>query len=167
MIHSSIGMLHLLSAGVSLIVGSWVLFSRKGTQLHKKIGYAYALAMVVVNVTAFCIYRLFSGFGPFHVAAIISLLTLVAGMVPAILRKPKNWFDLHFAFMYYSVIGLYAAFVSETLVRIPGTHFGSMVGFATCLVMFIGIGFFQWKRKQWLQRHKPPLSSTESSPISH
>lgn len=155
MVHSTIGMIHLFSAGVALVSGSFVLLSTKGTRLHKKIGYAYAVSMIAVNVTAFFIYRLFGDFGPFHVAAIISLLTLVAGMIPVILRRPTKWFDLHFAFMYYSVIGLYAAFVSEALVRIPGTHFGSMVGFATCIVMFMGMGFFQWQRKKWLQRYKP------------
>lgn len=155
-------MFHLLSAGVALISGSFVLLGTKGTRLHKKIGYTYVMSMIAVNVTAFCIYRLFGGFGPFHIAAIISLITLVLGMVPALLRTPKNWFDLHFAFMYYSVIGLYAAFVSETLVRIPGTHFGSMVGFSTCIVMFAGMGFFQWQRKKWRQRYNPERSFTES-----
>lgn len=37
------------------------------------------------------IYRLFGGFGIFHVFAIVSLLTLLAGMYPILTRKGKQY----------------------------------------------------------------------------
>jgi len=51
--------------------------------------------------------------------------------------------------MYYSVIGLYAAFLSEIVTRIPGLNFGIMVGVGTGLVMLVGITFFQMKKNKW------------------
>lgn len=152
LVHSTTGLLHLVSACAALVLGTWVMAIRKATNNHKKIGYAYVASMVVLNITSFSIYRIFHGFGPFHIAAIISSLTLLGGMVPIVLRT-RGWFQLHMAFMYYSVIGLYAAFVSEVVTRIPGVNFGLMVGIGTAVVMFLGIYFFQRKRSSWTNQH--------------
>lgn len=156
-ISSEIGFVHLLSASLALIFGSVVLADAKGTVFHRRIGYLYMLSMIVLNVTALMIYRLFGKFGVFHVAAIISLLTLIAGMIPVILRKPqKNWLGMHFGFMYWSVLGLYAAFVAETATRLPiKTMFSSAktffitVAIATALTMIIGEIVFYKKKKTW------------------
>lgn len=40
--------------------------------------------------------------------------------------------------MYWSVIGLYAAFAAEILTRIPKTPFFGMVGLATGVILLIG-----------------------------
>ena len=150
MISNSIGMLHLISSIATLVLGSWVIFAQKGTRLHKQMGYAYCIAMIAVNATAFSIYRLFNGFGPFHIAALISSITLVLGMIPVLFRQQiKQWVVWHFSFMYYSVIGLYAAFVSETMVRIPVIRFWWSVALGTFLVMFLGIYFFQQQSVKW------------------
>ena len=71
-------------------------FSKKGcTNLHIKIGYTYAISMLILNVTALMIYDLFGGFGPFHVFAVISLATLIAGLIPAYLKKPEGkWLEM-------------------------------------------------------------------------
>lgn len=95
-------------------------------------------------------YRLFGGFGIFHIAAIVSFLTLLAGMIPPFfLRKNPNWISMHIGFMYWSVMGLYGAFVAETLVRIPDTPFFSMVGIGTGIVMGIGGFVFYRNRAKW------------------
>ncbi|WP_138432093.1 DUF2306 domain-containing protein [Fodinibius saliphilus] len=145
-----IGSIHLITAILSLITGTAILGLKKGTSLHIKIGYLYVGSMLGVNITAFMIYRLFGGFGIFHYAALISLLTVVLGFIPALLKKPKEgWLELHFSFMYWSVIGLYAAFVSEMLTRIPDTPFFGMLGIATFTIMALGGGYFYWKKNQW------------------
>lgn len=148
--HSPIGWIHVVASVVAVIVGTQLLWSTKGTRAHKRIGYLYTASMIAVNITAFLIFRLFGGFGPFHIAAVVSSLTLLAGMVPVLLRtRFKNWFVLHMSFMYYSVIGLYAALASETIVRIPGIRFWWSVMGATLLVMLIGILAFNRQMKKW------------------
>lgn len=147
-IHSEIGLIHVLFSILSLIAGTCILYMRKGNRIHKQIGYGYAVAMLGVNASAFGLYQLFGSFGPFHVAAIISLLTLLAGMIPVILRV-NGWFNLHVAFMYYSVIGLYAAFASEVIVRIPGVAFGPAVGLATAVVMITAMVMFRVLLPRW------------------
>ena len=152
---NSIGLIHLIASCLALITGTWVILTQKGTATHRKVGYVYAASMTVLIITAFMIYRLFGGFGIFHVAAIISTIALLGGMVPAILRKPaNNWLGWHFNFMYWSVMGLYAAFAAEIFTRIPQMKFFWMVGVATFLVMLAAnIAFYAFK-KRWQKIEK-------------
>ncbi len=154
-IHDSLGAFHVMVSVLALISGTMVLAMRKGNRKHKQVGYFYAFNMLLVNLTAFGIYRLWGGFGLFHVAAIIGLLTLLAGMLPIIFRKPRqSYIGLHFSFMYWSIIGLYAAFISETLTRIPETPFFGMLGIATFGVMAVASWCFRRYQKKWDQQFK-------------
>lgn len=156
-ISSEIGLIHLIFSILSLVFGTWSLIARKGTKAHRRVGYAYAISMTLLLVTAFMIYRLFGRFGVFHVAAIVSTVTLFAGMIPVILRQPrKSWLNLHFSSMYWSVMGLYAAFVAEMSVRLPLrtafsklTTFFVVVGAATLATMIVGQIVFLVKKKKW------------------
>ncbi len=148
--HDATGLFHLASSILALIAGTLILFLNKGTKMHKQIGYVYCFAMVLVNISAFMIYRLFGGFGMFHIAAVVSSLTLIAGMVPVLFRSYfKNAIAWHYGFMYWSVMGLYGAFVSESLVRIPEQPFMQMVGIGTGIVMGLGAFFFMRYMKRW------------------
>lgn len=85
--HDWIGAIHLFASVVALATGTQVLWMKKGTQLHRQIGYVYSVSMLVVIATAFSIYRLFGGFGIFNVLAIVSFVTLLGGMVPVLLKN--------------------------------------------------------------------------------
>jgi len=148
LVHSPTGMIHLIASLLSLLSGTLVLVMAKGTRTHKTIGYCYGIFMLIVNATAFGLFGLFGNFGPFHAAALVSLATLAAGMIPVMRRTPQ-WLNLHFPFMYYSVIGLYAAFASEVIVRIPGIPFGPAVGLATAVVMISAMIAFRSFSKRW------------------
>ena len=156
-VSSQIGLVHLLMASFALIFGSFVLADGKGTVFHRRVGYLYALSMLGLNITALMIYRLFGKFGVFHWAAVVSLVTLLAGMIPVILRRPaKSWLGLHFNFMYWSVFGLYAAFVAEMATRLPirtavssVTTFFMIVGAATFATMLVGQIILLKYKKRW------------------
>lgn len=115
MLSNVIGITHLITSIIALIAGSLVLKNSKGTKTHKKIGYVYTIAMAIVLLTSFMIYRLHGSFGMLHWFAVVSSITLMAGMVPILLKKPNNYLSLHFSFMYWSVIELYCAFFAEVL----------------------------------------------------
>lgn len=153
---SPVGWFHLIASILALVFGTWVLITVKGTRAHRRIGYLYTVSMILLITTAFLIYRLFGRFGVFHIAAMISALTVAGGMIPALLRKPKNWLDLHFSFMYWSVFGLYAAFVAEMAVRLPlRTMFTSARTFFTTVIistlatMLVGQLIFFAYKKRW------------------
>jgi uncharacterized membrane protein len=143
----TLGQLHFASALVALGAGALVLLDRKGTRRHRRIGWTYAAAMLVLNGTALMIYRLTGSFGPFHVAALVSLATLIAGVVPARRRQPANWLEHHYFFMAYSYLGLLAAAVAETATRVPAIaafaggptpSFWAAVAVTSVLVFVIG-----------------------------
>jgi uncharacterized membrane protein len=151
--YSPEGFIHLISSIAALALGTLILIITKGIGLHKNLGYGYVISMVVLNFTAFAIYRLFGRFGPFHIAAIASSATLLAGIIPPLFfRHKKSWVVFHFTFMYYSVIGLYAAFASEIIVRLPGVRFWWSVAGATVAVVAIGVYVFKKQSKKWAEQ---------------
>lgn len=149
-VNSSLGWFHFVTALLAMVLGAFVLVTRKGTAPHKKAGYGYVLAMVLVCGSALGIYNLTGRFGIFHLMAIVSSLTLACGMVPLYLTKlPRKYKAVHVWFMYYSVLGLYTAFASELSVRIPEKPFFAMVGIATAVVFGAGTAFILKKEKVW------------------
>ena len=92
LVSGTVGSLHLITAILALITGTAVLILPKGTQLHKRMGYGYVASMIPMLITSFMLYNLFGSFGVFHVAALLSSLTLLGGMIPIFTKKPeKNW----------------------------------------------------------------------------
>ncbi len=139
MFYEFISRLHLWSAVFALVFGLSVFLVRKGTRLHKQLGYAYFFNMLSLNISALLIYELTGSFGPFHISALASLLTLIAGFFSAYLRLPrKGWLDLHYEFMNWSYVGLIAAGVSEFTTRIPSSPFWPAVVGGSISVFFIG-----------------------------
>jgi uncharacterized membrane protein len=130
------GLVHALLGVSALLLGLAVLSRRKGSRVHRRIGQAYVVSMLLLNATALMIYHLFGRFGPFHVAAVISLATIGAGFVPVYLRRPRGaWMELHATFMCWSYVGLLAAFASEIAARVPAIGFGAGVVAATVLIV--------------------------------
>jgi Na+-driven multidrug efflux pump len=110
--------------------------------------------MLILNTTALLIYDLFGGFGPFHYMALFSLATVLGGLVPAFLKKPKEkWLDMHYEFMSWSVIGLYAAFWAETFSRFfRFAGFSTLVIIASSLTLIIGAVILKKKKKSVLSK---------------
>lgn len=139
MIYQFASGLHIGTAISALIIGLCVMFTHKGTRLHKQLGYAYFFNMLGLNLSAFFIYRLTGHFGPFHGAALASFITLIAGFIPAYLRLPiERWLELHYEFMNWSYVGLVAAGVSEALTRLPSSPFWLAVALGSLMVFGVG-----------------------------
>ena len=118
-----LGQVHFAASLLALAAGGWVMARPKGTARHRRVGWLYAASMLTLNATALLIYRLTGAFGPFHAAALVSLATLVAGIIPARRRRPAGaWLERHYFFMAYSYLGLVAAAVAETATRLPAVR---------------------------------------------
>ena len=140
MVYQIASAFHIGAAVSALIFGMCVLLTRKGTRLHKQWGYAYFINMLGLNISALFIYQLSGHFGPFHGAALASLLTLLAGFIPAYLRLPHGrWLEFHYEFMNWSYVGLIAAGVSEVATRLPSAPFWPAV-VASMFVVFLSGG---------------------------
>jgi uncharacterized membrane protein len=148
-----LGIAHSALACVALALGAIVVLRRKGDRLHRTIGHLYVASMLGTNITALNIYDLFGQFGPFHVAAIVSLATVVAGMIPVVTRRPRGrWFETHAYFMGWSYVGLLAAAAAEAAVRLPAAPFGPAALAATLLVTLAGALFIHWRHGARVQR---------------
>jgi len=138
----SLGLVHTLFALLAMLSGWRVLVSPKGNRRHKITGYVYLAAMVAMNATGLFIQSLFQ-FGPFHWLALVSLVTVLAGVraARAMGRKPGA-FETHYKLMSWSYVGLLAAFVSEVVTRSPwvtsGAGFAVSVLLATVAVILVG-----------------------------
>ena len=123
---------------VAIVLGMFVLFLQKGTPRHRWIGLAYLVSMVALNATALAIYDLFGRWGPFHNLALVSLLTVAAGVVPVWVRRPRGrWMGLHARCMAWSLAGVLAALFSEIGARIPGVGLAAGVIWPTAAVMVV------------------------------
>ena len=104
------------------------------------------------------IYRVHGTIGILHFFAFLSSITLLLGMLPLYRKNVKNPVVKHLAWMYWSVIGLYSAFVAEVLTRLPMIFdikntfgiFYMLVGISAGLVGMIGGIFFRKKKNDWL-----------------
>jgi uncharacterized membrane protein len=134
---AAISAIHLLSAIAALASGLAVLLLPKGTRRHRILGRTYFFSMLILNVTALSIFRLFDGFGPFHAAALASLATIVPGVLEA-RRKRPGWLQRHYFFMTFSYVGLLAAAASEMATRVPEAPFWEAVALATFAIMAVG-----------------------------
>ena len=156
------GLIHLISSIIALVTGVFVLTTTKGTKAHKQIGYIYVISMIILNITAFMIYRLFGKFGIFHWFAILSFLTLLLGIYPVLVKNFKNYLLVHFNYMYWSVVGLYCAFCAEILTRIPfiydlpnkGQLFGILTGVSIFIVMTIATIIFVKMKPKWTKQYE-------------
>ncbi|MEP5611278.1 MAG: DUF2306 domain-containing protein [Cyclobacteriaceae bacterium] len=152
-VSGNVGLIHLASSAMAMILGAIILLERKGTRHHRRLGYVYVGCMVVLLVSSFMLYNLFGRFGIFHFASILSSLTLGMGMLPLI-KRPEKWIIYHFSGMYWSVIGLYAAFLSELFTRVLPTPFFTGVGLGTAAIMIAGAIGFRYNSKKWENQFK-------------
>ena len=152
----TLGQFHLALAVVALLSGALIVGSRKGTGTHRLIGFIYASSMFGMLVSAMLIYELTGGFGPFHVLALISLVTLGFGVGHVLLRRPKrNWVTLHAYWMSWSYVGLLAAGVSEAATRLPDAPFWWAVAVGSAIVISIGAWVINSRVPRILMRDFP------------
>ncbi len=134
-----VGAAHTAFAAVALMAGALVVARPKGTRVHRVLGWIYVASMTGLFATAFLIYRLFGGFGPFHWLAVVGATTLAGGLTAVVLRRPRRtWVERHYYLMSYSYLGLLAAAGAEAAVRVPGAQFKFAAGIASVAVIGAG-----------------------------
>jgi uncharacterized membrane protein len=166
MSYSVTGWIHMAAAVCALLLGGVTLTRNKGTLVHRIIGRSYVASMLMLNVTALCLYDMTGYFGPFHACAIFSMTCIVIGVSAPIFRK-GGWLKRHLMWMGWSYFGLLSAAFAETMVRVPAfaAHtatrgFEVAIG-ATVVFSFGGGLFMRWLRRSVDQK----LSQTQHSSL--
>jgi uncharacterized membrane protein len=154
---SPVSLIHISSALVALLTGTWVILTPKGTGRHRQVGYAYTVSMLIVLTTAFGIYRLFGRFGIVHWGAIFDWLALVGGLAAVWFRAHlRNWLLWHYMGLNISVVGLYTTFIVEATYRLFPPRFFWWTTLGTSLVVF---GIAAWFIYRQLSRLRLPRAS--------
>lgn len=150
--HTALGVL-------ALATGAAVLLRRKGDRPHRWVGRVYAAAMVTLCVASFGLRDstpFVAGYGPFHVAALVSLVTVTAGVVVA-MRRRENWLGAHYMWMAWSYIGLIMATGGHVMqpaflvLRDAGLHAGLSLALSIALVW----GLPPLVGRRWIARRQP------------
>lgn len=107
------------AASLGLLAGAAQLLRRPRDTVHRRIGYVYVGAMAVSNFTALGIYEFTGRLNFFHSFAVYSLFCIVMALRPMLTRpKPWQWLRIHYMWMTWSYVGLWAATVVEFLTRV-------------------------------------------------
>jgi uncharacterized membrane protein len=134
-----LGSTHTVFAITALAVGLGVLVQEKGTRTHRRFGYVYAISLLLSNLTALPVLNITGHVGVFHILALVSLATLLAGFIPAFLRKPRrSWIHLHGHFMSWSYVGLMAAGVGQLTVLVSSRMAALLVGVSAFTIIVVG-----------------------------
>ena len=134
------GLVHFLAAIAALLLGAATLLATKGSHRHVWLGRAYAGAMGVLLVAAFVTYEVDGNFGPFHVMAIFSSLTLVAGLLPYWTgHRGSDAIRIHANFMAWSYIGLVAAGASQLVTHTVSGPAWVAVLVTSVLIVAVGV----------------------------
>ena len=127
---SLIGWLHTIACLIALGAGLYVFAAPKGTRRHRRLGWWYVGAMVVLNLSVFVIYRFdiqpgtppHTGpgiFGIFHWFAVAALAsTVLAAFAATRQRGSLTWAHIHAQAMLGSYYGLIGGFINEMFARI-------------------------------------------------
>lgn len=154
---------HLSTAIISLATGAVVLLAKKGTRLHKRMGYAFAIALFMTNLTAAGLYNLTGSFNFLHVFIVISMLSLAYGLWPVIRRKSGNWYSQHVRGMTGASLGVWAAGLAELFIRVmPGMFSPKQIiwfaiGIGVLFFFLIGFANYHFMKKDPLQSSRQDL----------
>ena len=109
-----LGTAHVVAAAAALALGLGVLARRKGDGWHVGLGRAYVVAMLAVSVPVLFVYEMTGGPGPFHLLAVVSLLTTGLGWSAVRRRRPsRTRVAAHGTFMVWSWVGVVTAGLAQ------------------------------------------------------
>ena len=108
------GALHVVAACAGLGVGLVVLVRRKGGAWHVAVGRVFVALMLLVNLPVLVRYEETGRPGPFHVLAVVSLVTTTLGWLSVRRRaRGRSTIAAHGAFMTWSWLGLATAGLAQ------------------------------------------------------
>jgi uncharacterized membrane protein len=109
-----LGSVHVVAAGVALVLGLAVLARRKGDLWHVRLGLLYVATMLAVGVPVFFVYDITGRPGLFHVLAVVSLLTTALGWLSVRRRgRSRSGVVAHATFMTWSWVGVLTAGLAQ------------------------------------------------------
>ena len=115
---SNLAFIHTIAGFLALGFGFFMVLSRKGTQIHRRMGHFYFISMIGLTTTAYPIITA-DGFSIFYILSTNALVLTLMGYGAVLLRrKLKSWYYWHYHGMYWSFAGLMGATANEIVVHV-------------------------------------------------
>lgn len=160
---TTIILLHLSFALLSLAIAPFIFFRRKGTRLHKKLGRIWVVTMAITAISSFWIKEINPGhFSPIHLLSVFVLISLCLGIYYIRHRKIERHLSAMIGcFFGLSIAGLFALapdrFISEHL---SVSHFLSPAFQWTAIIIAVIVVVlayihFKIKRRNWVKKYVP------------
>ena len=98
--------LHALAAFLAVVLGGIQLAMKKGTRLHKALGWVWTGLMAIVAITSFFIHeiKLWGQYSPIHLLSLWTLISLGLGVYFARIGKIKRHKQVMVAFYGFGLI---------------------------------------------------------------
>ena len=149
---------------VALIAGAWNLLARKGTRLHRLVGWIYAGSMILLIFTSFFIFDLFGGFGPYHAMALVSGGALVLALYfPLRRRYHQHWLRHHYMWITFSYVGLVMATGSHFFAYLSSWPFWSRAVLFWGLPYVVGSLLIYGQRKRILETTRKRIKAKNAA----
>jgi uncharacterized membrane protein len=112
------GVIHIVLAAASIVVGLIQLLRPKGGSIHRALGYAFVYAMLIADGTVMLVFQFTGRFNILHVGAIANMICIILAIVP-VLRTPRplNWKYHHYYWMCWAYVGLLSATATQLVMR--------------------------------------------------
>lgn len=113
-------LLHVVAVLSALVCGLVVLVVRKGTILHRRLGWLYIASTLVMALSSFGIYELRDGPSLFHGIS-VAILVIVGSAVyqPLRRRRHSNWVFWHLVLMQISYVMLVVTGIAQFFDQLP------------------------------------------------
>ncbi len=134
------GAIHFLLAVICLVLGAFVLFSRKGNTRHRVLGSLWLVLMITVNTSALSMYEVSGRVNLFHFFAVLSLATIIPGYVNVrryALTGKRDYLIAHRVWMTWGYFGLANAGAWQIINRLIHTFVGPG-HFDTVIIVLVG-----------------------------
>ena len=149
-----ISLLHTVAAAVAVPLGAFVLFGKKGSFLHKKLGRYYFISMLLANTSSLFIYKAFGEWFFPHSLAVLTLLFLFLGYGVLLRKSFRYRLSLHLTGMTVSYYLLIGGGINEAFLHIPMLKPYLTSGPVLGITHFIALLFFGILIFRFLQKHR-------------
>ncbi len=127
--------IHAVSAIAAALIGAFVLWRRKGTELHKRLGRLWVVLMLVTATSALFIHelRLIGPFSPIHLFSIFTYIGIGQGLYAIIVRRDVRRHRAEMQGVYIGALMLAGAFTFLPGRRMHHVVFGPQAGWTESL----------------------------------
>lgn len=143
--------IHAFSAIAAVLIGAFVLWRKKGTELHKMLGRLWVALMLITATSALFIHelRLIGPFSPIHLFSIFTYVGVGQGLYAIIVKRDVRRHRAEMQGVYIGALMLAGAFTFLPGRRMHQVVFGPNAGWTESLVtiaIILVLAGFIWLR---------------------